>query len=213
MSDQDLQDHIEAVRGLLLPFKGSAFFGSLYKVSVYIDSVSKNWQANQAFLQRVQEESDQQKRYAAIEARVKAFQASLQSSLRFSRLNLDSAMKEALETIAKKPRSAALPQERKKAEALKRSFDRFEHPEAAMLDHFRSVSDPLDKYLLAGPWAFEYLKARGADLAAYYADLMPVLGSGETVEGQMVSSYAGINRAVDDLETAAMKESAACLEH
>jgi hypothetical protein len=205
MSNQDLQEAVEAVRSLLLPLKDAPFSDKLYKVSVYLDSVSKNWQACQASLQALQKEADQTKRQAAIEARVKAFQASLQGSLRFSRLNLDAAMNEALQTIAKKPRSAALPQERKKAEALQKAFDHFEQPEGAMLEHFRSVSDPLDKYLLAGPWSFEYLKKRGADLEAYYRELLPALGGGETAEELMVSSYARLSRALDIVEGQAIK--------
>jgi hypothetical protein len=213
MSDQDLQEAVKTVRSLLLPLKDASFSDKLYKVSVYLDSVLKNWQACQASLQALQKEADQKKRQAAIKARIKAFQASLQGSLRFSRLNLDAAMKESLQTIAKKPRSAALPQERKKAEALQKAFDRFEQPEGAMLEHFRSVSDPLDKYLLAGPWGFEYLLKRGADLEAYYRELLPALGGGETAEELMVSSYARLIRAVDGLEETAMKISVDYLEN
>jgi len=205
MSDQDLQEAVDAVRGLLLPLKDATFYNKLYKVSVYLESVPKSWRAYQASLQALQKEADPQKRQAAREARTRAFQASLNSSLRFSRLNLDAAMKEALETIAKKPRSGSLPQERKKAEALQKAFDSFEHPEAALLEHYRSVSDPLDKYLLAGPWGFEYLQRRGADLQAYYCELLPALGGGETAAMGMVQLYAKIGRAIDLVERQAIE--------
>ena len=79
-------------------------------------------------------------------------------------------------------RLASKSDEQKRALALERSFDRLEHPEKALLEHYVASSDPLNKYLVAGPWGHQYLKGRGIDMVAFEAfdkELYELLGCGD----------------------------------
>jgi hypothetical protein len=114
-------------------------------------------------------------------------------------------MIQALDAVARKPKNASKADEKRKADALQRSFDRFADPTKIMLDHFRSTSDPLDKYLVAGPWGFEYLLKRNGDLEAYYRELCEVLVCRDFAAGKVVLSYKKLNQGIDDVEEQSLK--------
>jgi hypothetical protein len=205
MSDEGLKESIEAVRGLILPLKEGEFSGKLYKVLVYVESVEKSWSACCTFQDDLNKEGDMEKRRTVAEAKVKGFEASLKSSLRFARINLDAAMVGALEKVAKKPKAASKADEKRKSEALQRAFDGISDPTKAMQEHFRSTSDPLDKYLVAGPWGFEYLTKRQIETEHYYEELCGMLSCEDSASGKVVLSYGKLNRAIDAVEELAMK--------
>lgn len=123
--------------------------------------------------------------------------------IRFARLNLDAVLVQALESLVFRPRLASKSDEQKKAMALQKSFDRLEHPEKALLEHYAASSDPLNKYLVAGPWGHDYLKKRGIeteDLEAFDMQLCGLLGCGDTAAGKIVLAYASLSRALDKLK-------------
>ncbi len=128
---------------------------------------------------------------------------SWQNALSFARRNLDSARLQALEALVHRPRLASKADLEKKALALQKSFDRMDDPARAMLEHYSSSSDPLNKYLVAGPWGHEYLQKRRIDSGEYDLALCQILGCQETKAGRMVLSYAPLCRAIDELETMA----------
>ncbi len=87
-----------------------------------------------------------------------------------------------------------------KAGALKKTFDRSDQPGKVMLQHYQSSSNPLDKYLVAGLWAHEYLRGRGAELEAFDQELCRMLSCADSAAGRMVLSYATIGRALAAVE-------------
>ena len=203
--DEELKRSIEAVQSLLQPLQEGEFSEKLYKVSVYLQSISKSWDACRSALQALEKEDDSEKRSRAVESKAKGFEASLKSSLRFARLNLDAAMVQALDAVVRKPKNASKADEKRKADALQRAFDRFADPTKVMLEHFSSTSDPLDKYLVAGPWGFEYLRRRNGDLEAYYRELCEVLACKDFAAGKIVLSYKKMNQGIDDVEEQALR--------
>ena len=123
--------------------------------------------------------------------------------IRFARLNLDSALVQALQALVFRPRLASRSDEQKRAEALQMSFDRMEHPEKALLDHYIASSDPLNKYLAAGPWGHEYLKKRGIDskaLEAFDVRFCELLGCNEAPAGRIVLAYSRLSQALERLK-------------
>lgn len=120
--------------------------------------------------------------------------------IRFAHLNLDAALAKALETAVFRPHLASKSDEQKKAAALQKTFDRIDNPAPAMLEHYRSSSDPLNKFLVAGPWGHEYLKKRGVDLEQFDRELVLMLGCGVSQAGRMMLGYAGIRRAIAEME-------------
>lgn len=122
--------------------------------------------------------------------------------IRFAHLNLDAALVQALESLVFRPRLASKSDEQKRALALQKSFDRLEHPEKALLEHYVSSSDPLNKYIVAGPWGHEYLRKRGIeaqDLQAFHMQLCELLGCKDTEAGRIVLAYAGLSLALERL--------------
>jgi hypothetical protein len=119
--------------------------------------------------------------------------------IRFAHLNLDAALVKALEIAVFRPRLASKSDEQKKATALQKTFDRIDDPVQAMLEHYRSSSDTLNKFLVAGPWGHEYLKKRGAELELFDRELVRMLGCGESPAGRMMLGYAGIRRAIGEM--------------
>lgn len=203
---EDLRRSIQDVKSLISPLKEGEFSERLYKVLVYVESIEKSWNSYRSSLEGLNKEEDPEKRRKAAESKAKGFESSLKSSLRFARMNLDAAMVQALDTIVRKPKVASKADEKRKAEALQRSFDRFPDPTKAMLEHFRSTSDPLDKYTVAGPWGFEYLKKRQIDSEGYYAELCGMLSCEDSAAGRVVMSYGKLNRAIDDVGEKALAE-------
>lgn len=205
MSDEGFSLSIECVRSLISPLKEGEFSEKLYKVQVYVESVEKSWSAYRSALEIQNKEEDPEKRRKAVEAKAKGFEASLKSSLRFARINLDGAMVQALDKIARKPKNASKADEKRKGDALQRAFDGLPDPTKAMLEHFRTTSDPLDKYLVAGPWGHEYLKKRQIGSESYYEELCSMLSCEDSTAGKVVLSYGRLNRAIGAVEELAMK--------
>jgi hypothetical protein len=130
-------------------------------------------------------------------------QKTLENFIRFAHLNLDAILVQALYALVFRPRLASKSDEHKKAAALQKTFDRLDHPEKALLEHYRATSDPLNKYLVAGPWGHEYLKRRGIeaeDLGAFDEEICELLGCGDKPEGRMVLAYAGLSRDLERLK-------------
>jgi hypothetical protein len=202
---KDLQRSVQDVQSLLSPLKEGEFSEKLYKVTVYVESIEKSWNSYRSSLESLSKEGDPEKRRKAVESKAKGFEASLKSSLRFARMNLDAAMIQALDAVVRKPKVASKADEKRKADALQRAFDHFPDPTEAMLEHFNSTSDPLDKYLVAGPWGFEYLRKRGADPEAYYRELCEVLACHDSAAGKVVLSYKKLNQGIDDVEEQALR--------
>ncbi|MDM7911874.1 MAG: hypothetical protein QUS09_02140 [Methanotrichaceae archaeon] len=205
MGDEDLKRSIEAVQSLLQPLQEGEFSEKLYKVSVYVQSIIKSWDACRSALRALEKEDDPERRRKAVESKAIGFETSLKSSLRFARMTLDAAMVQALDAVARKPKVASKADEKRKADALQRAFDRIPDPTVTMLEHYRTTSDPLDKYLVAGPWGFEYLRKRGADPEAYYRELCTVLACKDSTAGKIVLSYKNLNQSIDDVEEQALR--------
>ncbi len=203
---EDLRRSIQEVQSLISPLNEGEFSDKLYKVLVYVGSIEKSWNSYRSSLDVLDKEVDPEKRHTAIETKAKGFEAALKSSLRFARMNLDAAMVQALDAIVRKPKVASKADEKRKADALQRSFDRFPDPTKAMLEHFRSTSDPLDKYLVAGPWGFKYLTKRQIDSEGYYSELCGMLSCEDSAAGRVVMSYGKLNRAIGDVGEKALAE-------
>ncbi len=207
MSDSDLQRSIEAMKSILQPLRQDEFSEKLYKVSVYVESVAKSCDACRTDLadQKKKDAGDSGKTSQAAQARVESFQATLKNSLRFARINLDAAMVQALERLVWRPKSASKQDELRKAEALQKAFDGMPEPGKAMLQHYRASSDPLDKWLVAGPWGHEYLRKRHIDSEAFDGELCEMLSCTGSAAGKVILSYSRLRRAIDEVEVAALK--------
>ena len=163
---------------ILMPLKEGDFSASIDKVLVYAQSAARS--------------KDSKAR---------------SNFIRFARLNLDAALVQALDSLVFRPRLASKSDLEKRALALQKSFDRLEHPEKALLEHYRSSSDPLNKYLVAGPWGHNYLRNRGIDPEAFGAldrELCDLLGCGDTPAGKIVLAYAALVSALGRLESKAL---------
>jgi len=202
MSDLDLQRSVEALLSRLGPLQQGEFSDKIYKVSVYAQSVAKSWQIFRTALSTIESKAveDPEQQRQDVLARAKSFDLSTKNSLRFMRINLDAVMVQALELVVWRPKNPTKTDEAKKAAALKKTFDRLEDPAKAMLEHYRGSSDPLNKYLVAGPWGHDYLRKRSVNLEDYDRELCEMLGCQETPAGKIVLGYAALGRAVDDLE-------------
>lgn len=202
MSDLDLQRSVEALLSRLGPLQQGEFSDKIYKVSVYAQSVAKSWQIFRTALSTIESKAveDPEQQRQDVQARAKSLDLSTKNSLRFMRINLDAVMVQALELVVWRPKNPTKTDEAKKAAALKKTFDRLEDPAKAMLEHYRGSSDPLNKYLVAGPWGHDYLRKRSVNLEDYDRELCEMLGCQETPAGKIVLGYAALGRAVDDLE-------------
>ncbi len=205
----NLQHALEDVQRIIGPLREGKFSERLNKVSIYITSISKSLEALHLVLEssddQVAEEQGRVQSNSA-KSKVRSFGIQAANAIKFARMNLDATMAQALEETAKKPRSASKTDEQKKALALQRAFDRFPEQTEAMLEHYRSTSDPLDKYLVAGPWGFEYLRKRGADLEAYYDQMCGMLACQDSAAGRIVLSYSKLNRAINVVEETVREE-------
>lgn len=184
----------------------------LGKVLVYVQSVSSILDSTRAALKALEnnkkaanpdEEQDEYgKRRAAIE---QAYKRGQKNFIDFARRNLDSARLQALESLVRRPRLASKADLDKKALALQKSFDRMDDPAGAMLEHYTGTSDPMNKYLLAGPWGHEYLQKRKIDSEEYDQSLCGLLDCQDTLAGRVVTSYPSICRSIDELEAKALE--------
>lgn len=207
MSNSDPQRSVEALLSLLKPMQQGEFSDKLYKISVYVQSVAKSWELFCAALAELESKKgeDPKKHHQEVQAKAKRLEMSLHNSLRFARINLDASMVQALDSIIWRPKNPTKTDEAKKAAALKKTFDRLDDPARAMLEHFRTSSDPLNKYLVAGPWGHEYLRKRSVSFAEYDRELCEMLGFKETLAGKIVLSYTRIGRAIDEVESSALE--------
>ena len=159
---------------ILMPLKDGDFSARMGKVLVYAQSAAKS--------------GDDKAR---------------NNFIRFARLNLDAALVQALDSLVFRPRLASKSDEQKRALALERSFDGLEHPEKALLEHYVSSSDPLNKYIVAGPWGHQYLVKRGVqwqDLQVFDIELCELLSCKDTAAGKIVLAYAGLSLALEKLK-------------
>ena len=159
---------------ILMPLKEGDFSASIDKVLVYAQSAARS--------------KDSKAR---------------NNFIRFARLNLGAALVQALDNLVFRPRLASRSDEQKKALALQKSFDRIEHPEKGLLDHYIESSDPLNKYLVAGPWGHQYLVKRGIpwqDLLAFDIELCGLLGCKDAAAGKIILAYAGLSHALEQLK-------------
>ena len=159
---------------ILMPLKDGDFSAKIDKVLVYAQSAARSRDAR-----------------------------ARDNFIRFARLNLDAVLVQALESLVFRPRLASKSDEQKRTLALQKSFDGLEHPEKALLEHYVSSSDPLNKYIVAGPWGHQYLTKRGIeaqDLQAFDVELCELLGCKDTAAGRIVLSYAGLSRLLDQLK-------------
>ena len=207
MSDEDLRRSIEAVRRKIELLKDGAFSDRLYKVAVYVESIGKSWDTLLVAVSDLEAEkvADPDRRSQNVFALTEGFKASVKNSMRFARINLDAAMMEALDSAAKRPRTASKSDEQKKSMALKRVFDGSPEPDKAMLQHFRASSDPLDKWLVSGPWGHEYLKKRAIDMELFDLELCGMLLCEETAAGRIVLSYSGLCKVLTAVEETALR--------
>jgi hypothetical protein len=171
-----LAEAIEAVQTMLVPLRQGEFSEKIGKISVYMQSSAKARDLK-----------------------------SLSNFIRFARLNLDAVLVAALVAVVWRPRLASKTDEHKKAVALQKTFDWLDNPAKAMLEHYRSSSDPLNKYLVAGPWGHEYLRKRRIDLEEYDKELCELLGCQETAAGRVMLSYTRLCLEIDKVEERAMQ--------
>jgi hypothetical protein len=207
----DLEMAIEALQNIILPLRQGEFSSGLGKVSVYAQSVTKSLDSSRTALRALEQkrasdrDMDPQEYGKARDAIRTGFQKSLHNSLGFARRNLDAVQVQALEALVRRPKNPTKTDEQKKSVALQKTFDRLTSPQEAMLEHFQSSSDPLNKFLVAGPWGHQYLQKRKIDLEEYDRLLCEILGCQDTLAGRIVLSYAEICRAIDNVEEQACR--------
>jgi hypothetical protein len=175
--DDALAQAVQEVKSQIIPLRQGEFSAKLDRVSVYVQSAAKSPDPK-----------------------------TLANFIRFAHLNLDAVLTQALVELVYRPRLATRADEQKKSVALQKTFDRLDDPARAMLEHYRSSSDPLNKYLVAGPWGHEYLRKRGIDIEQYDRELCTILGCEETAAGKIVLGYAELSRAIDRVEATAARE-------
>ena len=192
----DLQELIEAVLSILLPLKEGEFSEKLNKVSMYIVTIGKSFSAYNSALESIRQQSggDQDKCCKEVANRTAAFKASIGSSIRFARMNLDLAMLQALDKLVRRPKSANKVDESKRKQSLGEWFDRLTDPVPAMLEHFKASSNPLDKWLVAGSWGHEYLRKRHVDLEAYDRKVCELIPCSDHAATRVILNYCKPNR-------------------
>lgn len=198
----DLLEVIEAVQNNLQPLKGSEFSEKINKVSMYLGTIGKNINSFNSALESLREQAgdDQDKYRKENESRTAVLKASILSSLKFARMNLDQAMAQALDKLIRRPKSANKIDEQKKMRSLQDWFDQLPDPATAMLEHFKASSNPLDKWLVAGQWGHEYLRKRHINPEIYDCELCRLIPCSDPSATWMITNYGKLNRAVDAVE-------------
>ena len=204
---EDLQELIEAVLSILLPLKEGEFSEKLNKVSMYIVTIGKSFSAHDSAIESIRQQSgsDQDKCCKEVANRTVALKASIGSSIRFARMNLDFAMVQALDKLVRRPKSANKIDEGKRKQSLGEWFDRLTDPAPAMLEHFKASSNPLDKWLVAGQWGHVYLRKRHVDLEAYDHKLCELIPCSDHAATRVILNYSKLNRAIDAVEERFLK--------
>jgi hypothetical protein len=202
----DLRESIENVLNILLPLKTSEFSEKLNKVSVYIDTIGKSFNSYNSALESIGQQSgvDQDKYRKEVAARTAALKASIGSSIRFARMNLDLAMAQALNELIRRPKSANKIDEQKKIRSLQDWFDQLPDPASVMLEHFKASSSPLDKWLVAGQWGHEYLRKRHINSEAFDGWLCEMISCSDSATVGMVLNYGKLIKAIDAVDERAV---------
>ena len=200
MDDLSLHQAVEALQSLLTPLMVGEFSEKIGKVSVYIGSIEKSWKSYSSSLESAAKQTDPEKRKDALDSGIRSFKTSAQNSARFAKMNLDQAMSQALKTLVRKPRKTNKVDEKRTIDALLRWFDQVPDPTGQMIEHFKATSNPLDKYLVAGPWGHEYLRKRGINTEAFDREICQALECGDSAASRLVLSYGSLNRAIDEVE-------------
>jgi hypothetical protein len=95
--------------------------------------------------------------------------------------------------------------EKRKIDALLRWFDQVPDPTGQMIEHFKTTSNPLDKYLVAGPWGHEYFRKRGINTESFDWEICKVLECSDSAASRLVLGYGSFNRAIEEVEGAALR--------
>jgi hypothetical protein len=205
LDDLSLHQAVEALQSILTPLTVGEFAEKIGKVSVYIGSIEKSWKGYSSSLESAAKQTDPEKRKNALDSSIRSFKTSAQNSARFAKMNLDQAMSQALKTLVRKPMKTNKVDEKRKIDALLRWFDQVPDPTGQMIEHFKATSNPLDKYLVAGPWGHEYLRKRGINTEAFDREICQALECGDSAASRLVLSYGSLNRAIDEVEGAALR--------
>jgi hypothetical protein len=203
----DLHESVEAVSGIIRQMKEGEFSERLGKVSVYIGSIVKSWDAYNSALEsaRQQTGANQDQYLKALDMRAKALRSSIKNSVGFARMNMDQAMAQALDRLIPRPRGAVRSDVIKRAGSLQTWFDELQDPSGAMLEHYKGSSIPLDKYIIAGQWGHGYLMKRQINPEDYDRKLCEALQCQDSSAGKVVLNYGRLVRAIDALEEGALK--------
>jgi len=205
LDDLSLHHAIEALQSLLTPLKVGEFSEKIGKVSVYVGSIEWSWKGYSSALESATKQTDPEKRKNAMDSGIQGFKTSAQNSARFAKMNLDQAMSQALETLVRKPMKINKIDEMRKIDALLRWFDQVPDPTGQMIEHFKATSNPLDKYLVAGPWGHEYLRKRGINTEAFDREICQALECGDSAASRLVLGYGSLNRAIEEVEGTALR--------
>ena len=208
MSDPgDLEESIENVLNILLPLKADEFSEKLNKVSVYIGTIGKSFNSYNSALESIRQQpgGGQDKYRKEVAARTVGLKASIGSSIRFARMNLDLAMAQALDKLIRRPKSANKIDEQKKMRSLQDWFDQLPDPVTAMLEHFKASSSPLDKWLVAEQWGHEYLRKRQINPEAFDGKLCELISCSDSATVGMVMNYGKLIKAIDAVEERVME--------
>jgi hypothetical protein len=205
LDDLSLHQAVEALQSILTPLTVGEFAEKIGKVSVYIGSIEKSWKGYSSSLESAAKQTDPEKRENALDLGIRSFKTSAQNSARFAKMNLDQAMSQALKTLVRKPMKTNKVDEKRKIDALLRWFDQVPDPTGQMINHFKATSNPLDKYLVAGPWGHEYLRKRGINTEAFDREICQALECGDSAASRLVLSYGSLNRAIEEVEGAALR--------
>lgn len=203
MSDPgDLQESIDNFMNILAPLKAGEFSEKLNKVSVYINTIEKSFNSYNSGLESIRQQSngDKDKYRKEVAPRTAALKASLSSSLKFARMNLDMAMAQALDKLIRRPKSANKMDEQKKIRSLQNWFDQLTDPTTSMLEHFKASSTPLDKYLVAGQWGHDYLRKRQINPESFDGKLCELISCSDSAAVGIVLNYGKMVRALDLME-------------
>ena len=202
-----MEESIENVLNILLPLKADEFSEKLNKVSVYIGTIGKSFNSYNSALESIRQQSggDQDKYRKEAAFRIVGLKASLASSTKFARMNLDMAMVQALDKLIRRPKSANKLDEQKKIRSLQDWFDQLPEPAPAMLDHFKASSSSLDKWLVAGQWGHEYLRKRRINPEAFDGQLCELISCSDSAAVGMVMNYGKLIKAIDAVEESTLK--------
>ncbi|MFB3765999.1 MAG: hypothetical protein ACE14P_12240 [Methanotrichaceae archaeon] len=201
-NDFDIQESIKEIQSIIGPIKKGDFSERFGKVAIYFGSIAKSWNTYYSSLESVRQQAGGDQNQAR-DAKVKSLKSSTMNSIRFARMNLDQVMAQALDKLIPRPRLMTKADEVKRAGSLKIWFDKLQDPTSAMLEHYKGSSIPLDKYLIAGRWGHEYLRARRINTETYDHELCEILQCSDSAVRDVILNYGRLSRMIDALEEGA----------